>query len=79
MSLLLGVADIVGKPIANMLLQKQRGANAVVTVAHTGAEDLTRYTKFADILIAAIGKPEANTWGDAERWRGCYRCRYQPC
>ena len=54
-----GRSNIVGKPIANMLLQKQRGANAVVTVAHTGAEDLTRYTKFADILIAAIGKPEA--------------------
>ncbi len=54
-----GRSNIVGKPIANILLQKQRGANAVVTVAHTGAEDLTRYTKFADILIAAIGKPEA--------------------
>lgn len=54
-----GRSNIVGKPIANMLLQKQRGANAVVTIAHTGAEDLTRYTKFADILIAAIGKPEA--------------------
>jgi methylenetetrahydrofolate dehydrogenase (NADP+) / methenyltetrahydrofolate cyclohydrolase len=54
-----GRSNIVGKPIANILLQKQRGANAVVTIAHTGAEDLTRYTKFADILIAAIGKPEA--------------------
>jgi len=54
-----GRSNIVGKPIANMLLQKQKGANAVVTIAHTGAEDLTRYTKFADILIAAIGKPEA--------------------
>ncbi|HVN48526.1 MAG TPA: bifunctional 5,10-methylenetetrahydrofolate dehydrogenase/5,10-methenyltetrahydrofolate cyclohydrolase [Bacteroidota bacterium] len=54
-----GRSNIVGKPIANILLQKQLGANAVVTVAHTGAEDLTRYTKTADILIAAIGKPEA--------------------
>jgi methylenetetrahydrofolate dehydrogenase (NADP+)/methenyltetrahydrofolate cyclohydrolase len=48
----------VGKPIANILLQKQSGANAVVTVAHTGASDLTSYIKSADILIAAIGKPE---------------------
>jgi methylenetetrahydrofolate dehydrogenase (NADP+)/methenyltetrahydrofolate cyclohydrolase len=56
---IVGRSNIVGKPIANILLQKQRGANAIVTVAHTGAEDLTRYTKFADILIAAIGKPEA--------------------
>jgi methylenetetrahydrofolate dehydrogenase (NADP+) / methenyltetrahydrofolate cyclohydrolase len=56
---IVGRSNIVGKPLANILLQKQRGANAIVTVAHTGAEDLTRYTKFADILIAAIGKPEA--------------------
>jgi len=53
-----GRSNIVGKPIANILLQKQRGANAVVTVAHTGASDLTPYIKSADILIAAIGKPE---------------------
>jgi methylenetetrahydrofolate dehydrogenase (NADP+) / methenyltetrahydrofolate cyclohydrolase len=53
-----GRSNIVGKPIANILLQKQRGANAVVTVAHTGTSDLTSYIKSADILIAAIGKPE---------------------
>ena len=53
-----GRSNIVGKPVANILLQKQRGANAVVTVAHTGASDLTSYIKSADILIAAIGKPE---------------------
>ena len=53
-----GRSNIVGKPIANILLQKQRGANAVVTVAHTGASDLASYIKSADILIAAIGKPE---------------------
>ena len=54
-----GRSNIVGKPIANILLQKQAGANAIVTVAHTGASDLTKFTKQADILIAAIGKPEA--------------------
>ena len=56
-----GRSNIVGKPIANILLQKQKGANAVVTIAHTGAPDLTIYTKRADILIAAIGRPEAVT------------------
>jgi methylenetetrahydrofolate dehydrogenase (NADP+)/methenyltetrahydrofolate cyclohydrolase len=53
-----GRSNIVGKPVANILLQKQRGANAVVTVAHTGTSDLISYIKSADILIAAIGKPE---------------------
>lgn len=51
-----GRSNIVGKPIANMLLQKRDGANAIVTVCHSAAEDLSRYTKDADILIAAIGK-----------------------
>ncbi len=41
----------------NILLQKQRGANAVVTIAHTGARDIARYTREADIVIAAIGRP----------------------
>jgi len=54
---IVGRSNIVGKPIANILFQKQAGANAVVTVAHTGAKDLSVYTKSADILIAAIGKP----------------------
>jgi methylenetetrahydrofolate dehydrogenase (NADP+) / methenyltetrahydrofolate cyclohydrolase len=58
-----GRSNIVGKPIANILLQKQNGANAVVTIAHTGASDITRFTRTADILIAAIGKPEMITGG----------------
>jgi methylenetetrahydrofolate dehydrogenase (NADP+) / methenyltetrahydrofolate cyclohydrolase len=56
-----GRSNIVGKPVANILLQKQLGANAVVTVAHTGATDLSRYTREADILIAAVGKAEIIT------------------
>jgi methylenetetrahydrofolate dehydrogenase (NADP+)/methenyltetrahydrofolate cyclohydrolase len=56
-----GRSNIVGKPILNILLQKQQGANAVVTIAHTGARDLGRFTREADILIAAIGKPEIIT------------------
>ena len=58
-----GRSNIVGKPIANMLLQKKPWANAIVTIAHTGAKDISYYTKQADILIAAIGRPLAITKG----------------
>ncbi len=54
-----GRSNIVGKPIANILLQKKEWCNAVVTVVHTGARDVGMYTRQADILIAAIGKPGA--------------------
>ena len=54
---IVGRSNIVGKPIMNILMQKQHGANAIVTIAHTGAKDISYYTKQADILIAAIGKP----------------------
>jgi methylenetetrahydrofolate dehydrogenase (NADP+)/methenyltetrahydrofolate cyclohydrolase len=56
-----GRSNIVGKPVLNILLQKAPGANAVVTVAHTGARDIARFTREAEIVIAAIGKPEALT------------------
>lgn len=56
-----GRSNIVGKPMANILFQKQKGANATVTVCHTGTRDLARHTKRADILIAAVGKPKAVT------------------
>ncbi len=52
-----GRSNIVGKPIANMMLQKKEGANSIVTICHSAAKDLSRYTKDADILIAAIGQP----------------------
>ncbi len=51
-----GRSNIVGKPVANILLQKKEGANAVVTICHSAAKDISLYTKQADILIAAIGK-----------------------
>jgi methylenetetrahydrofolate dehydrogenase (NADP+)/methenyltetrahydrofolate cyclohydrolase len=51
-----GRSNIVGKPIANMLLQKAPGANATVTVCHTKTRDIAFHTRRADILIAAIGK-----------------------
>ena len=56
-----GRSNIVGKPIANILLQKKDGANATVTVCHTGTRDMTFHTKRADILIVAAGKPKAIT------------------
>jgi len=56
-----GRSNIVGKPVLNILLQKQLGANAVVTIAHTGARDLSPYVKSADIVVAAVGKPAAIT------------------
>ncbi len=56
---IVGRSNIVGKPVLNILLQKQRGANAVVTIAHTGARDISPFVRSADILIAAIGKPGA--------------------
>jgi len=57
----LGRSNIVGKPIANILLQKKEGANATVTVCHTGTRDISFHTKRADILIVAAGKPKAVT------------------
>jgi methylenetetrahydrofolate dehydrogenase (NADP+)/methenyltetrahydrofolate cyclohydrolase len=56
-----GRSNIVGKPIANILLQKREGANATVTVCHTGTKDTSFHTKRADILIVAAGRPKAIT------------------
>ncbi|MBM4348633.1 MAG: bifunctional 5,10-methylene-tetrahydrofolate dehydrogenase/5,10-methylene-tetrahydrofolate cyclohydrolase [Deltaproteobacteria bacterium] len=56
-----GRSNIVGKPITNILLQKQKGANATVTICHTGTKDMAFHTKRADILIVAAGKPKAVT------------------
>ena len=56
-----GRSNIVGKPIANMLLQKAAGANATVTICHTRTKDMAFHTKRADILIVAAGKPKAVT------------------
>jgi methylenetetrahydrofolate dehydrogenase (NADP+)/methenyltetrahydrofolate cyclohydrolase len=53
-----GRSNIVGKPIANMMLQKGVGANSTVTVVHTGTKDLASHCKRADILIVAAGVPD---------------------
>jgi methylenetetrahydrofolate dehydrogenase (NADP+)/methenyltetrahydrofolate cyclohydrolase len=52
-----GRSNIVGKPIANMMLQKGDGANSTVTVVHTRTQDLEGHCKRADILIVAAGVP----------------------
>ena len=54
---IVGRSDIVGKPLANLLLRKSTIGNATVTVCHSRTKDLAFHTKQADILIAAIGKP----------------------
>jgi len=52
-----GRSSIVGKPLMAMLVQKAKGANATVTVCHTGTRDIAQFTRQADILIAAAGSP----------------------
>jgi methylenetetrahydrofolate dehydrogenase (NADP+)/methenyltetrahydrofolate cyclohydrolase len=58
---IVGRSNIVGKPLAAMLCQKAEGANATVTICHTGTRDLADHTRRADILVAAVGRPEAIT------------------
>ncbi|UCE91147.1 MAG: bifunctional methylenetetrahydrofolate dehydrogenase/methenyltetrahydrofolate cyclohydrolase FolD [Methanobacteriota archaeon] len=55
---ILGRSNIVGKPIANILVQKAAGANATVTVCHSRTEDLPGLSRQADILVAAMGVPK---------------------
>jgi len=54
---IIGRGLTIGRPLANLLTLKRPNANAAVTVVHTGAGDIARYTKNADILIAAAGAP----------------------
>ena len=56
-----GRSQIVGLPLAQLLMQKREGANATVTVCHTGTEDLASITRQADILVAAMGQAGAIT------------------
>ena len=56
-----GRSNIVGKPLAILLMQKKAGANATVTMCHTGTRNLKDITKQADILVAAMGRPRSIT------------------
>jgi methylenetetrahydrofolate dehydrogenase (NADP+) / methenyltetrahydrofolate cyclohydrolase len=57
-AVIVGRSNIVGKPMANLLIQQGPGGDATVTVCHSRTRDLPSVTRLADILIAAIGKPE---------------------
>ena len=56
-----GRSDIVGKPLALLLMQRADGANATVTVCHTRTKNLAEITRRADILVAAMGRPNVIT------------------
>jgi methylenetetrahydrofolate dehydrogenase (NADP+)/methenyltetrahydrofolate cyclohydrolase len=60
-AVIVGRSNIVGKPIANLLLQKREGGNATVTLCHTRTRDMAFHTKRADILIVAAGRPRVIT------------------
>lgn len=55
---IIGRSNIVGKPMANIVVQKQKGANATVTICHSRTKNLPEITRQADILISALGQPE---------------------
>jgi methylenetetrahydrofolate dehydrogenase (NADP+)/methenyltetrahydrofolate cyclohydrolase len=54
---MVGRSNIVGKPLANLLYQKYNDTNGIVTIVHSYADDISKYTKQADVLISAVGKP----------------------
>jgi len=58
---IVGRSNIVGKPLANMLIQKSASGNATVTVCHTRTKNLARHAFSADIIIAAAGRPKTIT------------------
>jgi methylenetetrahydrofolate dehydrogenase (NADP+)/methenyltetrahydrofolate cyclohydrolase len=60
-TVIVGRSNIVGKPVANMLIQKNKSGNATVTVCHTRTADLAHHTRQADIIIAAAGRPNTIT------------------
>ena len=57
-TVIVGRSNIVGRPMALILLQKKEHANATLTICHSLTKDLSYFTRQADILIAAVGKPE---------------------
>ena len=65
-----GRSDIVGKPVALLLMQRGDGANATVTVCHTRTRNLADITRRADILVVAMGRPRPSRpiWLKTGRW-----------
>lgn len=60
-AVIVGRSNIVGKPLSFLLSRKAPGGNATVTICHTATKDLAKYTRQADILIAAAGRPDTIT------------------
>lgn len=60
-AVVVGRSNIVGKPVAHLLMRKAEGGNATVTVCHTGTRDLGAFTRQADILVVAAGRPNTVT------------------
>jgi methylenetetrahydrofolate dehydrogenase (NADP+)/methenyltetrahydrofolate cyclohydrolase len=60
-AVVIGRSNIVGKPVAHLLMRKAKGGNATVTVCHTGTKDLASFTQQADILVVAAGRPNTVT------------------
>jgi methylenetetrahydrofolate dehydrogenase (NADP+) / methenyltetrahydrofolate cyclohydrolase len=58
---IVGRSNIVGKPMANLMVQKNERANCVVTICHTASRDISYFTSQADILVVAAGRPEVVT------------------
>jgi methylenetetrahydrofolate dehydrogenase (NADP+)/methenyltetrahydrofolate cyclohydrolase len=58
---IIGRSNIVGKPIANLMLQKRPAGNATITLCHTRTKDIAAHTRRADIIIAAVGVPKMVT------------------
>ncbi len=58
---IVGRSNLVGRPLANMLIQKSATGNATVTICHTRTKDLAHHTRQADILVAAAGQPRTIT------------------
>lgn len=56
-AVVLGRSNIVGKPISFMMMQKSEYANAIVTICHSAEKDFSKYTKKADVVVAAVGIP----------------------
>ncbi len=60
-AVVIGRSNIVGKPVAALLASKCEGGNATVTLCHTGTKDLASFTRQADILVVASGRPNTVT------------------
>ncbi len=60
-AVVIGRSNIVGKPVASLLARKGKGANATVTLCHTGTKDLASFTRQADIIVVAAGRPQTLT------------------